>query len=291
MKTKEKRLGTKAQIRSEKEKERRIAVAIFLTIILLSVALSAYFGYTILSPSPDLSFTEPTQQSKAENLNLKLKAAIVDQLSLTLPNQTFIQTATDILEQANYCVDYYSGVRVTVDFYRNLLTHAYNIIILRVHSCIREDGSPPVAFFTSEPYSQNSHVYEQLADELGEAHYVVGGKEEDYFAVNPNFVVKCLNGRFQNSVIIMMGCNGLTHTDMAEAFAEKGAKAYISWNGSVSASHTDEATAQLLQHLVTESQTIRQAVDNTMKEVGPDQEYNSTLDYYPHESGNYAIQR
>ena len=74
-----------------------------------------------------------------------------------------------------------------------------------------------MALFTSEPYSQNSHVYEQLADELGEAHYLVGGKEEDYFAVNPNFVVKCLNGRFQNSVILLMGCNGLTHTDMAGA--------------------------------------------------------------------------
>jgi fructose-specific phosphotransferase system component IIB len=100
-----------------------------------------------------------------------------------------------------------------------------------------------------------------------------------------------MNGRFGDSIIIMMGCDGLAGTQMAKAFLEKGAKACVGWNGSVSVSHTDGATAQLLQHLVNESQTIRQAVDNTMKEVGPDQEYNNTLEYYPLESGNYAIQR
>jgi hypothetical protein len=57
---------------------------------------------------------------------------------------------------------------------------------------------------------------------------------------------------------------------MAEAFTLKGAKVYIGWKGSVSATHTDTATISLLQHLITEKQTIKQAVENTMKEVGTD---------------------
>jgi hypothetical protein len=84
----------------------------------------------------------------------------------------------------------------------------------------------------------------------------------------------------------MMGCEGLNNTEMAEAFVEKGAKTYIGWNGSVSATHTDGATAQLLQHLVIEGETIKQAVANTIKEVRPDSGFNNTLEYYPLEPGN-----
>jgi hypothetical protein len=89
----------------------------------------------------------------------------------------------------------------------------------------------------------------------------------------------------------MMGCEGLNNTRMAEAFIEKGAKVYIGWTSSVSASYTDQATAHLLQHLIAEKQTIKQAIDNTMKEVGLDLAYSSTLGYYPLESGDCSIQR
>lgn len=292
---KKKRLGTKAQIRAEKDKERRIASAILLTIILSSVAFSAYFGYTLLNPSQDLGFPEPTLQFKPENLNSELKAAIVDHLSLTTPNRTFVQAAADILTKASYIVDYYSGEKVTAEFYRNLPTRGYQLIVLRVHSTATgpQGEKCPVRLFTSERYSTTKYVHEQLTGQIG---WLAFSSEEAkkgilYFGISPFFVTQSMKGTFQNSVIIMMGCEGLTTTSMAEALIEKGAKVYISWNDSVSPNHTDEATAQLLQHLVTESQTIRQAVDNTMKEVGPDPAYNNTLEYYPLESGSYAIQR
>ena len=63
---------------------------------------------------------------------------------------------------------------------------------------------------------------------------------------------------FQNTTIIMMGCNGLTYPYMAQAFIGKGVKVYISWDLAVSASHTDKATIHLLQRLITEKQTIKQ---------------------------------
>jgi hypothetical protein len=85
---KKKGLGTRVQIKSEKERERRIATAVFLIIILFSAAFSVYFGCTILSPSSDLSFTGPTFQFRTENPNAESKAAMVDQVSLIFPNQS-----------------------------------------------------------------------------------------------------------------------------------------------------------------------------------------------------------
>jgi hypothetical protein len=98
-----------------------------------------------------------------------------------------------------------------------------------------------------------------------------------------------MNGKFQNTVIIMMGCQGLENTLMAQAFIQKGAKVYISWNQWVTATHTDTATTHLLQHLITEKQTIKQAIENTIKEIGPDPAYNSLLTYYPLEAGDTCV--
>ncbi|MEM3714006.1 MAG: hypothetical protein QXF82_03565 [Nitrososphaeria archaeon] len=285
MKSKKRLVGTKAQIRAEKERERKIAKAIFITLILLIIIVSGYFGYSYLNQSQNQTLNQESSQPKA---------AIVDHLSLTFPNQTFIETATNILEQAGYSVDYYPGEKVTVEFYRNLPTHGYKIIILRVHSSAAElQGEEfvetPVGFFTSEPYSQTKYIYEQLTDQLVMASYTMP-QPPYYFAIVPKFVTSSMKGTFQNTVIVMMGCEGLNNTKMAEAFIEKGAKAYIGWKGSVSASHTDTATIRLLQHLITERQTIKQAVENTNKEAGPDPAYNSILAYYPTEAGKETIE-
>ena len=221
------------------------------------------------------------------------KAALVDHLSLTFPNQAFVDNATAILEQAGYEVDYYPGEEVTVELYRKLPTLGYGLVILRVHSSATElQGEElvesTVAFFSSEPYSQTKYVPEQLTNQLVVAHYP-RPEPSYYFAILPEFITANTEGRFQNTIVIMMGCEGLANTAMAEAFVEKGAKAYIGWSGSVSASHTDQATIYLLTHLLTEKQTTEEAVENTMKEVGPDPVYDSVLLYYPPESGEYAI--
>lgn len=281
MKSKKKPLGTKAQIRASKEKEGRLVRAIFLVFILLIVVFSSYFTYNFLN-QPQNQTTNPASS--------QLKAAIVDHLSLTFPNQTFIQTATNTLKQAGYTVDYYAGEKVTVEFYKNLPTHGYGLIVVRVHSTT--GGYPAVALFTSETYSKSKYVYEQLTDKLVPVSYSSeeASKGIGYFGINPPFVTSSMNGKFANTIIVMMGCEGLSNTKMAEAFVKKGAQAYISWNSSISASHTDQATICLLQHLITEEQTINQAIDNTMKEVGPDPSYKSVLLYYPSKVGEQTIE-
>jgi hypothetical protein len=293
MKAEKKRGGTKAQIRVMKEKERRMATAIFLATILLVVVFSAYFAYTLLTQSSDQGLTESSSQLKPENPNSQLKAAIVDQLSLTIPNETFREEAAAILVKANYTVDYFSGEKVSVEFYRNLATHDYGLIILRVHSSAaalegKEYVEAPVCFFTSEDYSSTKHVWEQLTDQLVIASYSMP-QPPYYFGITPKFVATSMNGKFQNTTVVMMGCEGLNNTKMADAFIQKGAKVYISWSQQVSASHTDQATICLLQCLIIEKQTIKQAVENTMKEVEPDPAEDSVLSYYPLEAGAQTI--
>src|SRR4030042_6800376 len=63
-----------------------------------------------------------------------LKAAIVDHLSLSHPNQAFVKECSETLKKAGYTVDYYKGEEVTVEFYRNLPALEYDLIVFRVHS-------------------------------------------------------------------------------------------------------------------------------------------------------------
>ncbi len=273
MKAKKKARGTKARVQASKKRLAHIGTAITVAILVAIISISSFIIYSHLNPSPD----------QINNQQSQPKAAIVDHLSLTAPNQTFTQTATNTLKKAGYTVDYYPGEEVTVEFYRNLPTHGYELMILRVHSTGMYGQ-----LFTSEPYSSTKYVYEQLTDQV--LRFSFYEEPPYYFGISPLFVKRSMKGKFQDTTIIMMGCNGLRSTYMAEAFIEKGAKVYISWSDSVLASHTDQATINLLYHLILEKQTLRQAVQNALKEVGTDPVYGSLLVYYPLEVGEQTIE-
>lgn len=259
-----------------KEREERFITAPKVIVIVTIVLVSGFFIYTTF-------FVSQTPQT--------LKAAIVDQLSIKYTNQTFIQTSTTILESAGFAVDYYEGDEVTVEFYRNLPTYDYDVIILRVHSVTHD---PEIAnytgLFTSEPWNEIKYNYEKATDQiLGAAFIPYQEGDPVYFAISSRFVGLSMKGRLNNTTIVMMGCDSLTHTDLAEAFIEKGAKICIGWNDLVSITHTDHATTQLLKYLIIEKQTIKQAVTNTNEEVGPDPESGGILLYHPTEPEDYVI--
>src|SRR5260370_5376453 len=79
-----------------------------------------------------------------------LRAALVDELSLSIPDPAFIPAATSTLQDAGYTVDYYPPASVTVAFFRDLPQKGYSLIILRAHTGSR---GPNLAIFTSEPYT------------------------------------------------------------------------------------------------------------------------------------------
>ena len=277
MKADKKPSGIRHKIRPDKKRRKRIGAAALIGVIFAILLINSILN----QPST----------SQPVGSNFQPEAAIVGQLSLTFPNQTFIQTVTAILEQAGYSVDYYPGENVTVEFYRNLPEHGYKIVILREHSALGSNLARPLALFTSEPYSTAKYVYEQLADQFVKVVYDANDSNSPaYFGVWPEFITNSMKGRFQKSVIFLMGCNGLTYNDTAKAFVDRGAEACIGWFGPVQASHTDEATANLLQHLLVEKRELKESVQETFQEVGPDPAYDSLLIYYPADAGQQTIE-
>jgi len=233
------------------------------------------------------------------------KAAIVDHLSFfsEQSNQTFVDACITILKSGGLTWKYYKGEEVTVDFYRNLPSYGTSLIILRVHSAIMRTENETISLlglFTSERFSieaAKNYREDILHNRLVEAFFSPEERAQNksYFGIVPKFVEESMKGEFKDTIIIMMGCeglgyDGLAYTDMAKAFINKGAKVYISWDGRVGVDHTDQATVCLLQHLISEKQNIGKAVEETMAEVGKDP-YNSTLQYYPKtaEVENYII--
>lgn len=216
------------------------------------------------------------------------KAALVDHLSLTEPNRAFVKECKAILEGAGFAVDYYPGEEVTVESYRTLPTHGYKLILLRVHSAYIHKYLS-LAMFTSEPYSKQRYVYEQLRNRVASGYIPSDSKKSPrYLVITDKFVRSSMKGSFDNAVIIMMGCTGIRRC-AATAFLQKGAKAYIGWDGLVSAQHTDRATIQLLKRVLVEKQPIDNAVTETMRDVGPEPQYQSTLLFWPIEAGKYTV--
>ena len=239
---------------------------VLIVISVLVVGLSVYF----------FVFSSSTAVYEA----VPYTAAIIDQLAMTHPNVTFVQEVNDTLVSAGFSVDYYNYSQVTVDFYRQLPSKRYSLIIFRVHSGVgRYSGL--TSFYTSEGYSEWAHYREQMDKQVVAVEYVENGPK--YFAITSNFVKTC--DVCKGSMVIMMGCDGLNKTDMAEAFVEKGADVYISWDGPVSPEHTDKATDQFLRNIISKNQTLGEAIET----VGSDPDYNSLLAYYPLEAEGYTI--
>ena len=142
--------------------------------------------------------------------------------------------------------------------------------------------------FTGEAYTPTKYVTEQLSERVQAAQM-----SEDYpivFSVNPEFIIKSMKGKFDNTAIIMMGCSGHYLDDMATAFVQKGASTYLGWSATVGLDYVDTAALNLADNLCTKNLTVEQAVAGTMAEVGRDPYYNARLKYYPAESGSQTIQ-
>jgi hypothetical protein len=222
-----------------------------------------------------------------------MKAAIVDHLSDSSPNQTFVENCKSILKNASFATYYYSKVAVDVSFYRNLPNQGFDLIILRVHSAVNEE-SDLLVFFTSEPFSESAASTTYLSDFLCDPPRLVRARmyegAKPFFGITPSFVGS-MRGGFDHTIIIMMGCTGLgpQHTSMAEALVEKGAEVYIGLDGLVSPSHTDQMTTVLLQKLLAENKTVQNAVSETNSEVGPDPMYKSKMSWYPATEGDFSF--
>lgn len=260
-------------------------------LLLISVATLGSAAVYLLYPSDGTTFTHVKPGG----------AAIVDALTELSPNPMFEEEATAYLTAAGMYVDVYNSSTVSVDFMKSFPA-GYDLIVFRVHSGTSRRG---VFYFTSEPYDESKHQPEQFRDEVRPAKDYEGNPQ--VFAFGAKFVDTYLKNRFENAIIIGMGCFGAgtsygseeevtianvevkSGPNLADAFHRQGASVLIGWDKLVSLSFSDEASLRLIKALAVDDMTVKQAVDATNQEFGPDPVYKSVLVFYPDENGGQVL--
>jgi hypothetical protein len=262
----------KKEISQEKtripSKKHLVTILIALTLIITSCSVVFFL------------FLQPSE------VTFSLNAAIIDQLGESDPlssNSTFVESVTNMLESRNFTVTYYNKT-LDVDFFKKLAEYNYGIIVLRIHSALRDDNST-VDLFTSEKYDPDydSNKYPSERESglltIGEYLYAPG---KYYFAITSLFINN-LVGRFPKSIIIAMGCWSLKPEceQMAKAFLDKGAIAYVGWTDIIYPQDTDQETATLLEMFLVKNETLAAAVARTKRHTYPVYGKTSRMEFYP----------
>jgi len=210
----------------------------------------------------------------------RLTAAIFDPLFPDDPG--FHREMADLLSARGYNVDSVTGSEATLEWLAELRHR--DILVLRVHSTC---NGGEVWFFTGEAYSPDRYVLEQVADEVHRARPSLGSKH--VFAVGSGFVRRFMSGSLRGTLVLLMGCDGLRTQDLAAAFTECGASAYVSWDGPVTLAHTDLVFLRLVEALTERRMALGEAAAYAETAAGPEPEYNSTFHAYPYEAADNRI--
>ena len=255
-------------------KKRLIYIAVAATLILIPAAYIFSISITQTSPST---------------------AAIIDQLgssklaaNIRFENLTFVEFSEKLLHSRFSVVDYYSD-NATIEQYKELASKSYKLIIWRAHSAL-DLSSKYVAISATDKYNSN---YDQYLDNDQLTLCNITGDSDlskIYLGITPKFVTEVMNGRFGGTAIILMSCNGLRngYHKTAQAFEEKGAAVFISWDDWVDFENNDCASGLLLQYLITDNETVSAAISR----IPPyPSESGATVHllYDPEDAANYRI--
>jgi len=259
----------------EKRRFSNKQLAILSTILVSIIVLGSVFSFLLLQ--------KPNKFS--------LNAAIIDQLGKEFPNPQFVDNVTDILTAAGFNVTYHESNELNVTFFKGLAKYNYGIIILRVHSALRDDNST-VDLFTTEPFDEYAHVEDQKNKLLVMGILNYSRDQKEYFAITSKFI-ESLEGTFPKSIVIAMGCWSLKSgcEQMAKAFINKGAKAYIGWTDVVLPKHTDNETIILLNMLLNNDYPLGFAVSKTRRYTysSDGQTVTTQLHFYPASTDIYNL--
>ena len=247
--------------------------------ILIAVVFAGLaFGYSnsygaILNDSHCSSIAPPNSAHSSQN-----KIAVVDALSNEWPAPSFVQTVKILAQTAGLSLDYYNASSTTVSLFMNLPRMGYSLVVFRTHGSV-------AALSTSEPYSQQSHVVDQLLDRLGAVRV---NNQTVYFAITPSTVTSLMCGRFQGTILLAMGCYTTNDTSLADAFTRMGARVFVGWDNGANISHSDAAFGLMLEMLL-EHHSVDSSVTSAMHQFGPDPITGAQLRYYPSSQGQSTI--
>jgi len=240
--------------------------------------LAVFFILSLLITSMLIPCSQPLADTSTQP-----RAAIIDQISVFEPDTGPVSEVAIMLESAGFEVDVWQGQAVTVDFYRQLPRYGYKLIVFRTHMSFYYLGMDTslikgTALFSGETYSTTKHISDQLSDTLSKANITIGSPT--VFAINSKFITDTMEGRFDGTVILMMGCLSYYLDDMAKAFIQKGASTYIGWDSKVILDHLDRVIVDLIDNLCIKQLCIETAAMQTMATLGPDPYCGARLRYY-----------
>ena len=222
-------------------------------LILVTVAL-LLLGLSVWRTQQRLTATSP-------------RAVIIDPLHDITTDLNFTREAIDLLLTHGYRVDTVIGDDVTVEALKQI--SGYDLVVLRVHSGVFDEG---VWFFTCEEFDGSKYVLEQLS---GEVHIATCPSDPRLlFAVGSRFVAHYW-GELDGSLVVLMGCDGLSESDLGEAFVGGGAFGVVGWDGPVTLDASDVAVLDFLE-LYLSGVDVGDAVGVVSGDV-----FNASLVFYP----------
>jgi len=149
------------------------------------------------------------------------KAATLDGLGADFPNETFIDSARRILENAGFTADIYSFENVNLSLLNNLPLKKYSLVIFRVHGGrIRQ----PIGLFIRGVFIERC-TPESHKDEVESGYLLLGRpflSNNTYCVAPPHYISDKLKGSFAGALIIAMSCFTGNDRAMADAFFSKG---------------------------------------------------------------------
>jgi len=243
----------------------------------LAVLVTILFSVSVISYFLIIHFTG-SRSVIEENFDdgsghVVIKAALIDPLSVLHPNMEFTEAVNRTLREAGFEVDIFQGDVVTVDFLKRF-DGGYQLVVLRMHSALSSRNE--LYLFTAEAYSTDKYVEEQHHRLVKEAYATEGG--QSVFAVNWGFIKRLMTDKFENSLVLAMGCDSIVDGVMVQEFMNQGAVGYVGWNGPVLLSHSDQAFIHLIHVLYVEDLDLEEAVKKANSEVGADAHWRTLLE-------------
>ena len=188
-----------------------------------------------------------------------LKVIIYDQLIEVPSAMDFKDEALAICE-GRLKMDYFAGEDVDVNTLK-LGPGSSALAVFRVHSGVFDNRT---WLFTGEEYSESGHVMDQVR---GLVHIArCSSTSELMFAVGPDFIHEYWRN-LDGCIILLMGCETMDDTGLADAMVDRGASAVVGWKGPVSRDESDMVTLRLLEALISGS-SVGEAVEQVEGEFG-----------------------
>jgi len=213
------------------------------------------------------------------------KAVIIDQLHNELPNEEFQNKATMYLTGAGYSVDLYTTDEITIDFYKKLPTMNYEYIVIRTHALGEGMVDNSASLFTGEKYSEHRYIKEQFLGHIGQGIPILYGEmkklsgdeimNKTYYVVGSKFVEEFMVGSFQNSTIILAGCETGKDSKLANSFLKRGASEVIGWTGLVDSMRNDKDVLDLMNKTLVNDVEFKDAISLVIKDY--EQKFDSDL--------------